>query len=537
MRLFENWMAKIKICRNLLNAPAFRFSQSVVLLLLVSLNLQSQVNQEGRTGRKSIDLKNADEDTIENDSTGKEMHRLLGNVLFFHNNISLSCDSAHYFPAAKQIIAYRRVHIEQGDTLDLYSDYLFYDGKSEMALAKGNVELKDKETHLYTDTINYDVRNKIARYNEGGRMTNADNTLTSIVGIYYVSESLFHFKDSVKIVNPDYVMTADTMDYNTNTEISYFTGPTEMKGDSIYLYCEKGWYDTKNDITNIWRNAVIDNRKQIIHGDSLFFNNISGYGQSFGNVVIQDTANNLLVGGEYAWYYKEPEKFLVTDKAVFIQVSDNDSLFLHADTITSITVSDSSLIACRLLKAFHGCRIYSKGLQSTCDSLSYSFQDSVIRMYTSPVIWSEENQLTADSMAVFSKNRQTDRLELYTSAFVTSKIDTIRFNQIKGRSLTGYFKNNKIYKIDIRGNGESIYYLLDGDKIAGINQSKCVNIEVFITDGKISEIYEYQDPDGNIDPPEPKIPKEIRLKGFSWLENLRPKDKNDIFRKTKETDP
>ena len=110
-------------------------------------------------------------------------------------------------------------------------------------------------------------------------------------------ESLFHFKDSVKIVNPDYVMTADTMDYNTNTETAFFTGPSEMKGDSIYLYCEKGWYDTKNDITNIWKNAVIDNKKQIIHGDSLFYDDNTGYGQSFGNVSIADTTNNLIVKG------------------------------------------------------------------------------------------------------------------------------------------------------------------------------------------------------------------------------------------------
>jgi len=134
MRLFENWMAKIEICRKLLNASPQVFAQSVVLFLLFSANLHSQGIQEGNRGRKSIDLKNADEDTIENDSTGNEMHRLTGNVLFFHNNISLSCDSAHYFPALKQIIAYQRVHIEQGDTLDLYSDYLFYDGKNETAL-------------------------------------------------------------------------------------------------------------------------------------------------------------------------------------------------------------------------------------------------------------------------------------------------------------------------------------------------------------------------------------------------------------------
>ena len=123
--------------------------------------------------------------------------------------------------------------------------------------------------------IDYDVKNRIARYNHNGRITNADNTLTSIIGVYYVSENLFHFKDSVKIVNPDYVMTADTMDYNTETETAFFTGPSELNGDSIYLYCEKGWYDTKNDITRIWKNAVIDNRKQIIHGDSIFFNDIN----------------------------------------------------------------------------------------------------------------------------------------------------------------------------------------------------------------------------------------------------------------------
>ena len=153
------------------------------------------------------------------------------------------------------------------------------------------------------------------------------------------------------------------------------------------------------------------------------------------------------------------------------------------------------------MRAYYGCRIFSEDLQAKCDSLSYSFQDSVIRLYKAPVIWSEENQLTSDSMAIFTKNQKTDRLELYNSAFVASQVDTIRFNQIKGRSLTGYFKNNELYKIDIKGNGESIYYLLDGDDIAGINQSKCANIEVFVEKGKITEIYEFQSPEGFIDPP------------------------------------
>ena len=148
---------------------------------------------------------------------------------FEHNEILMLCDSAHFYPTVNQVRAFSRIHIEQGDTLDLTGDYLFYDGKSEIAIVNDNVELIDKETHLYTNSVEYDVKNKIARYNDKGKIINGENTLTSIIGVYYVSENLFHFKDSVKIVNPDYIMTADTMDYNTKTETAFFTGPTEYE--------------------------------------------------------------------------------------------------------------------------------------------------------------------------------------------------------------------------------------------------------------------------------------------------------------------
>jgi lipopolysaccharide export system protein LptA len=525
-------MAELKLFRNLIILIPVRHLIYVVIALFFTSSLLSQVNTVNKSGKKKIELIYADEDRIVIDKqTGKDVHHLTGKVHLKHNEITMWCDSAYFSSDNNQVTAFSKIHIEQGDTLELFGNYLFYDGKSEIALVKDNVELIDKETHLFTDIIDYDVKNKVARYNDHGRITNADNTLTSIIGIYYVSESLFHFKDSVKIVNPDYIMDGDTMDYNTKTETAFFTGPTEVNGDSIYLYCEKGWYDTKNDATSIWINAIIDNKHQIIQGDSLFFNNISGYGQSFGNVVIKDTTKNLIVKGEYAWYNKQPEKFVVTDSAMFIQASNGDSLFLHADTISAITISDTSANGYKLMKAYYGCRIYSKDLQAKCDSLSYSFQDSVIRFYKAPVIWSEENQLTSDSMKIFTKNRQTDRLELYNSAFVASQIDTINYNQIKGRSLTGFFKNNELYRIEIKGNGESIYYILDGESIAGISTSKCTNIEAFVENGKISEVTDYGNPEGQIDPPDLKLSVERRLEDFKWLDNLRPKNRDDIFNK------
>jgi hypothetical protein len=180
-----------------------------------------------------------------------------------------------------------------------------------------------------------------------------------------------------------------------------------------------------------------------------------------------------------------------------------------------------------LMRAYYGCRVFSKDLQAKCDSLSYSFQDSVIRLYNKPVIWSEEDQLTADSMAVFTKNRQTDRLELYNNAFIISQVDTARYDQIKGRSLTGHFRNNELYKINIKGNGEIVFYLLDADAIAGVEQSKCANIEIMFNKGKVSEMYERDSPEGYIDPPLPLT--HLRLEGFKWFDDLRPRKKNYIF--------
>ena len=478
-----------------------------------------------------IEIKNADVDIRKMDPlTGKYIDHFRGNLKFVHGVTTMWCDSAHFSQEKNQLTAFSKVHIAQGDTLNLFSDYLFYDGMSEMAFMKGHVELIDKETHLYTDSINYDVKNKIARYTNRGKIINAKNTLTSIIGMDYVSQNLFHFKDSVKIVNPKYVMTGDTMDYNTQTETAFFTGPTHVVGDSINLYCEKGWYDTKKDVTSVWKNAKIDNKKQIIHGDSLFFNKKTGYGESFRNVVIEDTTNKLIVKGNYAWYYKEPERFMVTDSAVFIQISKGDSLFMHSDTISAITKSDTTANGYRLVRAYYGTRIFSKGFQTKCDSLSYSFQDSVIRLYRAPVLWSESNQMKSDSIAIFTRNRQANVMELYNSAFIVSSVDSVRFNQIKGRNMKAFFKDNKLFRIRIDGNGETIYFLVDKKGQIGWNRAKCSSIEIFVDDGKITEINEFQNPDGVLNPPLTDVIKQ-KLPGFIWLDNLRPKIKSDIFKK------
>jgi len=530
MRFPSKRMAEIRFTRSCCNVRPVRAAFYILIVLIFALSLHSQNTTNNFQNKRKVELIYADEDIVMRDEVGKDVHHIIGNVRFRMDEGTLTCDSAHYLPDKMQITAFSRAHIEQGDTVDIYGDYMFYDGKIDIAIVQGNVEMIDKETHLYTDEFEYDVKNQVADYKNRGRITNADNTLTSIIGIYYVNQNIFHFKDSVKIVSPDYVMTSDTMNYNTETETVLFTGPSEARGDSLYMYCERGWYDTRNKISSIWQNAWIDNMKNKISGDSLFYNDSTGFGEGFRNVVIEDTANSLFVMGNYALYNKQPEKYFVTDSAVFLQISDNDSLFLHADTLTGTTIPDT-IREYRILKAYNNCRIFSRDVQAKCDSLTFSFQDTVARLYHDPVVWSAENQLTSDSMALYIKNRQTDRLELYNTSFVTSMIDTFRYNQIKGDNLTAFFKDDEIYKIEIEGNGESIYDLLDENELAGLNRSKSTDIQIFIDQGKVTEVVELQNPEGIIDPPDPLSRKEPKLEGFKWLDILRPKERADIFNK------
>ncbi len=507
-------MAQIKVIRLL----------QLIVVFILSLKVLSAQEIE-RGGKKKIEILHSDLMTNQG-----EMRRLLGNVRFKHKETYMTCDSAHFYPNRNTVESYSRVHIFKGDSLHLYGDYLLYDSEAEFAYVSDSVVLIDNKTILYTDHIDYDMISETATYTTGGRIINEDNVLTSITGIYHTKEEVFNFKDSVKLVNPDYTMYSDTLEYNTITEVAYFLAPSEVIGDSLYVRCNRGWYDTNNDISLLLDDAFIDNKKQIVTGDSLYYENKTGFGTAHYDVTIRDQEEDIIVKGNESWYYRDPERFMITDSAQFIQVNGDDYLYLHADTLHSATVSDT-VMDYRLVRAFYGCRIYSEDIQAKCDSLSYSFRDSVIHLYHKPVLWSGTNQLFADSMALITKNQQMNKMELYNNAFIIEEVDSSRYNQLKGNNLYGYFLDNELYRIEIRGNSEKIYFALEENKLIGVDRSTCLNMDILLEDGKIKDIYMLENPEGILDPPLHKLPSLRRLENFAWHEAIRPKNRFDIFRK------
>ncbi|MFO7655516.1 MAG: OstA-like protein [Bacteroidales bacterium] len=451
--------------------------------------------------------------------------RLWDQVVFRHEGAIMYCDSAYYYPSLNSLDAYNRIYINQGDTLRLYGDYLHYDGNTRLAQVEGNVRLLDKDNELTTTVLDFDMKNNIGYYTNSADIVRGENNLRSQIGYYYARRHMYFFKDSVVIVNPDYTIYSDTLEYNTELNMAYMQGPTRIIGDSSYIYCEDGWYDMEKNISMLRENAYIENKKQTIKGDSLYYEQDNGIGKAYSNVELFDTKQNILLLGNFADYNENTEEALLTDSAVFVQINNGDSIFVHADTLRS----ELDTLGYKLIRAFYKVKLFKNDLQGKCDSLTYSFADSVIRLFHHPVLWSQDNQLSSQYIEIATKNHKIDRMYLSQSAFIANIVDSIRFNQIKGRDMICYFSDNELYKIDVNGNGESLYYIKDEEDLIGVNKSESAYIIILWKEGKADTIKSFPKPTAVLYPLDELPEDQKRMKDFKWLENLRPKSKEEIF--------
>ncbi len=492
----------------------------VVFFLLVS-------NLSWAQNIKKIELLHANLIDYNEEVYGRNVRRLVGNVMLKHENAILTCDSAFYNTEENNIRMYGNVEINFSDTIQLFGKFISYDGNTKMAKVRKDVTLIHKRATLTCDSLNYDRITNVAFYFNYGKITSHESVLVSQWGYYYSQLRDFVAVKHVILTNPQYRMFSDSLRYNIQTEIATFYGPSRIVSDTNLIYCENGWYDTKNDISRFSKHAYLWSNHKLLKGDSLFYDRHHQYGIATSNVSLTDSINHILLFGNYGKYYENPENAFLTDKAKFIAVQDStDSLYLHADTLFYITHADSS----KFFKAYYHVKIYKKDLQGSCDSLTYSVKDSIMQMFKVPILWSEANQLTAKKIDIYFRNDSIYKIFMNELAFIISKEDTSLFNQIKGKTMTGFFKNNKLYRVDVKGNGQTIYYPKDKNEIIGANKAESSDITIFVEDNQIKKIIFYKQPNATLYPLEQINPAEFKLDYFKWYEGIRPLSPEDIFK-------
>lgn len=502
---------------------SMRISPSLLLikgLLLIGLLLFSSFSV---TAQKRVKLEKAD--VLRSGKRGEDrFQRLLGNVKFKQNKTTIYSDSAHFFKKDNRIEAYGHIHIIEGDSVDITGGRLEYDGDSKKAKLRNNVVFtKLGQATLYTDNLDFSRPQNLAYYFNGGKLVDSINVLTSSKGYYNLNSNLASFKRKVHVVNPDYTMDADSMQYNSRTKIIYFvTETTVINKDSSEFVYQGGQYNTTTKKSDV-KSGVGESEEYTISGIKYDYDGIRQIGKIRGNVVMTSKKENLVIRGQSSDYYKLTGVTKVYNNAYVAKVTDdNDTLFMSADTLVSIDSPDPTKD--RLL-AYKNVKIFKTDMQGVADSLEYRASDSTIFFYKQPVLWSEGNQITADSIRLLIEHNTISKMFMVNNSFVISQDTLLNFNQIKGRKMTAELANSKIDKVIVIGNGESVYYALAEDNVAtmGVNRIICSNITIRFKDGRVNNLSFYVKPEARFIPPHELKPEDKVLKGFLWKGEQKPK--------------
>lgn len=451
---------------------------------------------------------------------------LNGDVCFRHDSSYMYCDSAYFFEKTNSLEAFSNVRMEQGDTLFVYGDYLFYDGNAQIAYLRNNVRMENRQVTLFTDSLNYERIANIGYYFDGGLIVDSLNELSSFYGQYSPATKLAIFNDSVRLENPNFTLYSDTLHYNTDTKLSTILGPSVIVSDSGVIHSSLGWYNTIDNTAMLLDRSEITSGNKILIGDSIAYDRDAGFGEVFGSMSIEDTLQNVMLRGNYGYYNEKTGYAFATDSASFLEYSQGDTLYLRADTLEMMTI-DSTY---REVKAFYGVRFFRTDIQGVCDSMQFNSRDSILYMYNDPVIWNEQYQLYGDTILLYMNDSTIDHAHVKQFAFAIQELDTAYYNQLKGNDLKAYFNGQAVRQIDVEGNAESIFYPIESDgSMVGLNATKSGYLTIWVKDNKLEKLKIWPSPVGSMTPIPDLKPSQKTLKDFMWFDYLRPLSKDDIF--------
>ena len=479
------------------------------------------------------------------------VQRLKGGVVLRHGNATMTCDSAYLNEDDQIFEAFGEVHMVQGDTVHMYSRYLYYDGVSKLARLRHNVHLANKTTDLYTDSLDYDRIADIAYYFEGGTITDAQNTLTSDYGQFIPATNDAEFRYNVKLVNDKTTMTTEHLFYNTHTRISSYEGQTLIQSDSGQIVSQRGIYDVGRDVGILLDRSEVTSGAKTLIGDSIYYDGMSKFGEAFGRMELSDTAQKAILYGDYGYFDDKRNYAFATSRAHAEEYSQKDTLYVSADTLELISLPipdrlrlDSLRAAAaqegkakpdtmqRYLRGYRNVRVFRRDAQAVADSLSYISMDSTLSLYGKPILWSEERQLSGDTTHFYFRSKKLDYVDVLGKALVVEHIDSVDYyNQMSGDSLRAYVQDSTVREILVSGKVESIYYMKeDGTSdYNGLNRMTSSTMHVLLDSGKVKKSIWRGPVEGKAYPLEMASGPEVnRLPLFQWAADRRPMRKEDI---------
>lgn len=454
-----------------------------------------------------------------------------GKVSFLHQGSHLTCDSAYFYQASNSVKAFGHVHYRQGDTLSLTCERAEYDGRMQMMRARKNVVLHHRRQTLLTDSLDFDRLYNMANFFDGGTLIDGKDRLVSDWGEYHTETREAKFVFNVKLRSGKDVVTTDTLYYDVPKSTAHMVGPSKIISAGSVVKTSDGYYNTKTDHASLYGRSTIVDKDKSVTGDSLYYVK-NGESTGYGNVVYVDKKNKNKLTCNYLRYNEKTGKGFATRNPVAIDYSQKDTLWMHSDTMRIYTFNINTDSVYRKVHAYPHVRAFRNDIQAVCDSLVFNSKDSCMTMYKDPITWNMNRQLLGEQIKVYMNDSTIRFAHVIGQALSVEQMpDSVHFNQITSSEMKAYFDKGEMTMSEAIGNVQTVYFPInDKDStLMGLNYLETDTMRMYMgTQRKLDKIWTNKFM-STMYPMTQIPPAKYKLPNFAWFDDIRPKDKNDIF--------
>ena len=437
------------------------------------------------------------------------------------------------------------VHFRQPqDNITLTCQRAWYDGEEQLMEARNNVVLHHARQTLYTDSLNYDRLYNNAYFFRGGRLIDGSSKLSSDWGEYNTQTKQAVFYYDVQLHTPKTRVSTDTLYYDTRTSRAHVVGQyTPNKGQGTprasrivngqnVITTTDAYFNTKTDKADLYGRSTVVNKEKTITADTLFYNSKTGRNYGQGNVVYVDKRNKNKLTAHLVVYNEKTGRGFATGRALVMDYSRPDTLWMHGDTMRVETFHINTDSAYRKVHCYPRVRIFRNDAQAVCDSLVFNSKDSCMTMYRDPILWNGQRQLLGEKILTFMNDTTIREAHVLGQALSIELMqDSIHYNQVSSTNMFAYFLGGKIRRSDAVGNVRAIFYPVD-DKdstLIGLNYIETDTMRSFVNDQRKLERIWMPKAQGTLYPMTQIPPGKDKLDVFAWFDDIRPKNKDDVF--------
>ena len=463
----------------------------------LSVALLCSLNHLG--GQTKINILSSDITDIIKQKDGSRKYFLRGNVGLQQDVAIMTCDSAILVQPDNTFEAFGKVKIVQADTTVVTGEKLDYSGEYRTFVIRDNVQLMTPNSTLSTTQLTYNRKTSIARYNTRSTLYKDKLELTSNKGFYNTKSEVIRLQGDVEAIDPNYTLYTDTLIYFPSDNRYNFAGPSVLKRDSSTTQCMLGSYDAESSQLNLGHGASISSPGSYISADSISYNLGEESGELFKSALVADSVEGFVLESQYIDYIKT-QNYVNAYAPVFYQqnMGEGDTLYATGDTLS---IRQDSLDS-RTVNLLYNTSFFSKGFQGKSPFFRYYERTEQLLLYPQPQLWSEQSQFSADSAILKLKDKRLDSLFLVKSVSILSQtIDSSIFDQASGKTLEGYFYENKLHNLLLVGNAQNLMHSFgDGDVLQGINTTTCSWIEMVFENGEAESVKASQSVDASYIP-------------------------------------